>query len=113
MGSDPRYANLARRAFPALDELFSAGEHVRSLRAHPGWALLSRVIEEEIAEVDFKLDERLLPTRSEYASLHGRRAGLRAFWQAADAIVAVAEQKRREQQARHEGAAEPALGAAA
>lgn len=104
---------MARRVFPTLDELFGAGEHVQALKAHPGWAILSRVIEEEIAEIDFKLDERLLPTRSEYASLHGRRAGLRAFWQAADAIVAVAEEKRRQQAQRYEGAAESALGAAA
>jgi hypothetical protein len=112
VGSLPQYANLARRSFPGLDELFSAGEHVHALKTHPGWAILSRVLEEEIAEIDFRLDERLLPTRSDYASLHGRRSGLRAMWMAADAIVEVAEKERSRQQAKHESAAEPVLGAA-
>jgi hypothetical protein len=102
VGSNPLYANLARSVFPALDDLFTAGDHVRALQSHPGWTAISRVIEEEIASIDFRLDERLLPTRSDYASLHGRRAGLRAMWQAADAIVSVADRERATQQARHE-----------
>jgi hypothetical protein len=112
VGSIPKYANHARRTFPSLDELFGAGEHVHALKTHPGWAILSRVLEEEIAEIDFRLDERLLQTRSEYASLHGRRSGLRAMWQAADAIVEAADNERRKQAAKHEGTAEPVLGAA-
>lgn len=112
MGSIPKYTNLARRSFPNLEELFSAGEHVHALKQHPGWAIVSRVLEEEIAEIDFRLDERLLPNRSDYASLHGRRAGLRAMWQAADAIVETAANERRRQADKHESTAEPVLGAA-
>lgn len=118
MGSDPSrvapaYSNLTRRTFPEMEDLFAAGEHVRALRDHAGWVYLSRLIEEQIAEIDFSLDGTLKESRSAYAFDHGRRNGLRAMWQAADAIVAVAEAKLREQQAKYEGAAEPEpIGAA-
>jgi hypothetical protein len=105
--SEPEFSNHVRRIYSSLDELFEAGEAVRSLVTHPGWVHISRLIEEKIAEIDFSLDGRLLATRSEYAHQHGQRHGLRAMQQAADAIVAVAERKRREQQAKHEGTAEP------
>jgi hypothetical protein len=90
--------------------------------ARPVRATLSRIdppvqpkkipLDALIAEIDFRLDERLLPNRSDYASLHGRRAGLRAMWQAADAIVETAANERRRQADKHESTAEPVLGAA-
>jgi hypothetical protein len=102
----PAYTNLARRTFPELEDLFAAGEHVRGLQAHPGWVYLSRLLEEAIAEIDFSLDGRLLESKSEYAHRHGQRHGLRAMWQAADAIVHTADTKLRQQQEKHEGAGE-------
>jgi hypothetical protein len=112
VGSDPSavpaYSNLTRRIYGSdLSGLFEAGEAVRALVAHPGWVHVSRLVEEEIAQIDFSLDGRLRDTRAEYAFDHGRRSGLRAMQQAADAIVHVAEHERDKQQRKHEGAAEP------
>lgn len=108
---DPGFTNLTRNILHSLDELFEAGEAVRSLQEHPGWTYLSRLIEAKAAEVDAQMDGRLLDSRSEYAYAHGRRSGLRAMADAAHAIVSEADRKLKEQQARHEGTAEPVLTA--
>lgn len=111
MGSnrpDPAFVNLTRNVFHDLDTLFEAGEAVRALQDHPGWAYLTRLLDMKIAEIDMSLDGPLLGSRSEYAHAHGRRGGLRALTEAARAIVSEADRKLAEQQRIHEGAAEPA-----
>lgn len=102
----PAYLSAAGDLFPTLGELTDAGDAVRGLIAQPGWDHVRRVLEAEIAKIDAKLDGGLLATRAEYAHAHGRRSGLRAMVQAADAIVAVADRRGAEQRSKHEDAAD-------
>lgn len=67
---------------------------------------MRRLLDAEIAKIDAKLDGALLATRAEYAHAHGRRSGLRAMVEAADAIVLRADQRAAEQRSKHEGAAD-------
>lgn len=98
------------RIYPELQRLFEAGDEVASLMIHPGWLHITRLLEYEIATIDSTLDGRDEPlTRSQYASYHGRRGGLRAFQAAADAIIARSEREYARQVAKHEGSAEPLL----
>ena len=94
----------------SLEELETSVEAMRSLRAHPGWLLLSSVLDAEVALIDRDLDGRVLDTRADYASKHGRRGGLRAPELLIEALISRAESRLREQRIKHEGAAEPALG---
>lgn len=103
---DPEFLALADRAFPTLGDLFDAGEDVESLMAHPGWAHVCRLLDESIATVDSRLDGGLLESRAAYAQAHGRRGALRAAFEAAAAIRYRADEKRAEQRAKHERAAE-------
>lgn len=109
---DPSFTNLVGEAFGDLDALFSAGDAVGELIAHPGWACLTRLVGLRVAGLDAALDGRLLESRAEYARLTGQRSGVRAVEEAAHAIVAVADRERAKQQRKYEGAAEPALNGA-
>lgn len=107
MGSkhEPRYAKHVRDIYSDLDDLFAAGEQVRSMLTHPGWRHVALILHAEIAEIDGKLDGRDTPlSQAEYALEHGRRHGLRSAEQAAGALVSLYERALRTQQARHEGA---------
>lgn len=105
--ADPQFTRHVDDVFRTMEELFEAGEAVRQLLMHPGWAHVARLVEAETATVDAELDGRLLDSRSAYARLHGRRGGLRAMEEAARAIVGKADRKLEQQRSRHEGAAEP------
>lgn len=115
MGSDSgsaSFRNAVDRTYDDLDELFSAGEDVRSIRSHPGWIHVARLLEAEVESIDAALDGRLLQ-QDEYAFKHGRRGGLRAFQAAADAIVSRADMRLAEQRRKHEGVTETPEGAMA
>jgi hypothetical protein len=108
MPDDPRFANHIKDVWPSLTDLFAAGENVRGLMAHPGWADIFRLIEAQVAEIDRALDGASTPkTQAEYAMEHGRRDGLFGYLRAAQAIVGRADKKLEEQRQRHEGDAEP------
>jgi hypothetical protein len=107
--AEPEYVSLTRRAFPGLNALFDAGEDVRQLMTHPGWAHVTGLIDLALADADAVLDGRLLDSRADYARAHGRRHGLRSMQQAAHAIVSESDRKLAEQRKKYEGAAEPAL----
>lgn len=109
------YANHVKAVYPGPRsvELFDAADVVTDFMRHPGWHLVGQLVDAERSDLDARLDGRLLDTRAEYASLHGKRAALRAFEEAAHALVAVAERRLAEQQAKHERAAEPALNGGA
>ena len=96
--------------WPELEQLFSAGEAVEGLIFNEGWFRVLNVLEAEIATIDRQLDQGAPLTQAEYAKAHGRRGGLQAARDAAYAIVDRAEARKAEQQAKHEGAAESALG---
>jgi hypothetical protein len=109
---EPIYTNLARDAWERdLTGLFAAGEAVEALTGQEGWTHIVRLVEMQVADLDQKLDGRLLDSRSEYARLHGQRSALRGFMEAAHAIVAEAARKRVEQERKHERVAESTLGA--
>lgn len=93
--------------FPELDTLFEAGEAADSVQQHPGWAVVQAVLEAEIATIQESLERKQPYEQAEYASLHGRVAGLRGAQRAVVAVVAVARKRREQQAAKHEGDAEP------
>lgn len=98
------------RHFKDLDllELEAAADAVRALLASPGWAVVQRVLGDEVALIDRLLDsDRPLESRADYAAKHGRRSGLRASLEIATALVSYAESKLQEQRDKHEPAAEP------
>src|SRR5689334_21046341 len=107
MDAKPEYTALTRRAFPQLLDLFAAGEEVKSLVTHPGWASIMRLLDLAASDLDATLDGRLLDSRAAYAQAHGKRAALMAARDAADAIVAEASRKLREQDRIDEATAEP------
>lgn len=100
----PAHANAVRKAFPTLESLAEAGDDVRDLIAHPGWAHVCRLIAGEVQDLDAHLDGRLLE-HTEYAFSHGQRRGLNALVDLAHAVVSVADQRLMEQRAKHEGTA--------
>lgn len=108
MSADPRLSRHIKDVWPSLTDLFAAGENVRELMAHPGWADVFRLVEAEIATIDADLDGSTEPkSQAEYAMQHGRRDGLLGYLRAARGIVSRADQKLEEQRQRHEGEAEP------
>jgi hypothetical protein len=108
MSTDPKFSNHLKDVWPSLTDLFGAGENVRDLMTHPGWADVYRLVEAEIATIDRDLDGSLEPkSQAEYALKHGRRDGLLGYLRAAQAIVGRYEQRLEEQQRKHEGDAEP------
>jgi hypothetical protein len=109
---EPGYVNLAKRAYDGdLQGLFTAGEEVEALLAHPGWSRVVELVRIEADGLDRKLDGRALDSIQEYAFDHGRRGALLAFPEAARAIVSHAASERSKQARRYEGAAETALEA--
>lgn len=84
--------------WPKTEDLFVTGEQVSNLLAHPGWKAVQEIIDREKAIIDTKLDSphRALE-QAEYALAHGRRGGLTAAADAADAITAKAQQRYAEQ----------------
>jgi hypothetical protein len=93
-------------AYSDFSDLFAAGEVVEALRNHPGWEHVQRVVELEVAAIDRQLDNPHPLEQATYAMAHGRRGGLRAMRDAADAIVERARKRYSEQQAKHESGAE-------
>lgn len=107
-GSDltPRFTRHVPALYPSLEELVAAGEQAQALTEHPGWTVLTRLLQAEIDTLDGELDDRLLDTRADYAHRHGRRAGLLAPEQALKALIGRAVSRLEEQRAKHEGDAE-------
>lgn len=107
MKQDPRLKRHVERIYPDMQDLFAAGEAVEDLQAHPGWLHIVRLLEWEISTIDHTLDGRLVPlSQAEYAMAHGRRSGLRAFEDAAGAILSEYRDTLEEQRAKHERGAE-------
>lgn len=102
----PSFLNDVDSHFTTLDDLFTAGEAVEQLLAHPGWAHVTALLDVEIAEIEATTDGRLLESKSHYAFAHGRMGGLRGARQAAEAILSRARLRLEQQQAKHEGDAE-------
>lgn len=112
MAADPHLLNLVRGEFSKLEDLFAAGEDVQELVAQPGWLVLQRLIESEVAEIDQRLDRlafsRDQPTLAEYAGLHGRRGGLLALDGMAEAILAIRDRRLEQEKDQYEHAGESA-----
>jgi hypothetical protein len=108
---DQRVARHVDDALPSLEALFAAAEAVEALQASPGWTLVTRILDMEIAEIDRDLDRGNEPlSQAQYAKAHGRRGGLRGAHAAMDAIVQKAAAAYEQQARRHEQrTAEPAL----
>lgn len=104
---------LTKRTFANdLQGLFQAGEDVEALLAHPGWTHVAGLVDAEVRGIDDKLDSTSrLFEHVEYARDHGRRGGLRAFTEAARAIVSEAARQREQQQRKHERTAGSVLEA--
>lgn len=109
---DPALTRHIAHVFPSLDALFSAGEHAVALRASPGWQHVKELLQAEIDATYARIEHPKVFEQAEYAAAHGRVGGLKAAQHAVDAIVEVAERRRREQEGQHEaaGAEPPAAG---
>lgn len=103
---DPTYANAVRDKYPEHRALFAAGERIQALIAHPGWADIMDLLDDQIDNVDGTLDGARPLEHVAYAHLHGQRRGLKAAREAAFALESryVAELER--QQQKHEATAE-------
>lgn len=104
---EPEYVALVRRALPDLEALFQAGDDALALTHQPGWDLILRLLDVSVADIDARLDGKLLDSRAEYAMAHGRRSGLTALPELVRAIVGESDRRRREQARKHEATAEP------
>lgn len=108
---NPRYTRHVDAMYPQLEDLFAAADAVDSLSQHPGVGIVAGILGREMEHIDLTLDGTEVPLhQSEYAFAHGRRGGLRAFQQAAVALVARADKRRTEQAQKHESGAETSLG---
>jgi hypothetical protein len=106
---DPRASRHIKDLFPEFDQLQAAAESARQLTTHPGWVVLSSMLDAEISAIDRVLDgDRVLGSRAEYAGAHGRRGGIRASEEALRALIEQADVALAEQRIKHEGAAESA-----
>lgn len=90
-----------------LEELFTHAENVQSLLVHPGFLLLSSLVESETAELDRYLDgDRDDISHVTYARKHGRKGGLLRTLDLAHELLDYATRRKAEQQAKHEGSGE-------
>jgi hypothetical protein len=86
-----------------LEQLETASEWIGVTVATPGWEALLGLVEREIAMIDRQLEgDRPLESRAHYAIAHGRRGGLRAMAEFAEALLDEAESRLEEQRAKHE-----------
>lgn len=77
---------MSRWDFQQLD---NAARALEDLRRHPGWSVLQDLLNDEIADLDARLDGGTKPLeQAEYALHHGRRGGLKA---SRDAVATVLE----------------------
>jgi hypothetical protein len=109
---NPRYTRHVDALYgDGLVQLFEAAETVEKMLEHPGVRIVAAILDRERGVSDDALDGSEKPLeQAEYAFAHGRRGGLRAFLQAADALVARAAKRRQEQAEKHESGAESPLG---
>lgn len=108
---DPALTRHIKDVWPDLEHLFTVGEHVGQLRQHEGWKAVQTLLQAEIDAINAQMEGGGGPLeQAEYAVRHGRIGGLKAAIGAADAIVTISERRFSEQQAQHEGDAEPSPG---
>lgn len=93
----------------SLEKLERDAELGADLVASPGWPLLERLVNAEIATIDAELDRGLLDSKADYAFRHGRRGGLAAALQFIPALLEHAESEFDKQRERHEGPREGGL----
>ena len=104
-GTDPAVARHVKDLYPELDALFEAGDQVKAVQATSGWGVVHGILGAEIDAINAQMETQVLE-QAEYAMRHGRIGGLRAAQSAVDTIVAIADARRAEQQARHEAGGE-------
>lgn len=108
---DPRHTRHVSDLYPTLERLVAAGERAQSLVDSPGWGVLLKLLDAEVATIDRELDSgRVLESRAAYAAAHGRRGGLKAVPELVYALIGRAETRLMEERAKHEGAAESVPG---
>jgi hypothetical protein len=103
---DPALTRHVKDLFPDLEHLFEAAEQVVALQAQPGWAVLQRLLGAEVDAINATMESGKTLEQAEYTGRHGRVGGLKGAQSMADAIVGLAERRRAEQAAKHEGDAE-------
>lgn len=92
-----RHVDREWRGAERLPDLIEAAEAVEVMRATPGWDALIRVVEREIRLISTGLERGMATDHAaEYAKQHGRLGGLRSVMEAAEAIVARAEVRRKQ-----------------
>lgn len=108
---DPQLTRHINDLYPRLDQIEQAAEAVGALVDSRGWAVVLELVDAEIATIDRDLDSSVvLESRAHYAAKHGRRGGLLAVREAANALLVRAESRMQEERRRHEGVAGSAPG---
>jgi hypothetical protein len=80
-------------------ELLEAARYVRDLEASPGWRFLTSLIEVEAERVQTQMIAGHLPSYEKLAELRGELRGLKALAEAADTVLATAQEREHEEQA--------------
>lgn len=102
---DPELQMIVEEAFPALSDLFAAGEEVATMLETSGWRALRHALGAELRAEEARLGRGRKPLdQAEYALAHGRLGALQTALKLPAAIVQRAEEIRQEQSAKHESA---------
>lgn len=88
-------------------ELLDAANRVRELEGHPGWTLVRGLVDVQMDRIEAQMLKSSLPSYEKLAQLQGELRGLRALRDAAETVLAYAEERAAEErqamQARQEG----------
>jgi hypothetical protein len=97
---EPRYANAVHNLWPpsepeSLDSLLEAAEAVKALEASPGWAVVRKILVNEIVSLDraIERDGGREISHSQLTHLLGRRAAHRELQEVLDSVGFIAERR--------------------
>ena len=76
-----------------LVDLIDAANRVREIQGHPGWTLVKGLIEVQHERLQAQMLNASLPSYEQMAALAGELRGLRAMQQAAESVLAYAEER--------------------
>ncbi len=90
-----------------LVPLLDAAKRVRDLEGHPGWTLVRGLVDVQRDRVQAQLLNSSLPSYEKLAQLQGELRGLASMREAAESVLAYAEERAAEEreaiEARQEG----------
>lgn len=103
--STPQATIYGMKALPAytnqlhdleLVDLIDAANRVREIQGHPGWTLIKGLLEVQEERLKNQMLNAALPSYEQMSRLAGEMAGLRAMREAAESVLAYAEERQAE-----------------